>query len=473
MFKEEFGSSYTYDANGNVISVADLQKQVTTYNFDTNNNLTSIVQNDKAKMTYTYDTYHNVKTATTAEGVVYEFEYDTFGNNVSVTIKNGNSTITTTATYSTDGNRLVSTTDALAKTTTYCYNENTNVLEWVQYPEDSESTRTRYTYDSMYRLASAAVTTDTHLSMSAQYTYTEDRLTAITAGNTTYSFIYNDSFGTLNQIKAGSTVLASYTYDDTLNRYLTRLSYGNMDSINYTRDHLGRVTLETYEDGSTVSYKYDNTGALATVTDSETGRTTTYYYDFTDRLMKYVEKGTNFSHSVGYEFDSLNNLTTQVETINGTKITSNYTYDDDNRVTAVSHNSRYSAHFTYDGFGRISQQLKKYNTTTVLTENITYKPGSAQVDTITSSSSKISMSFTYTYDDNGNIVSVSDGTNTTSYVYDSANQLIRENNQAAGKTWTWTYDRNGNILSRKEYDYTTGTLGTATSTTKSILSSRK
>ena len=45
-------------------------------------------------------------------------------------------------------------------------------------------------------------------------------------------------------------------------------------------------------------------------------------------------------------------------------------------------------------------------------------------------------------------------------MYDSANQLIRENNQKLGKTWTWTYDNAGNILSKSEYAYTTGELGT-------------
>ena len=49
-------------------------------------------------------------------------------------------------------------------------------------------------------------------------------------------------------------------------------------------------------------------------------------------------------------------------------------------------------------------------------------------------------------------------------MYDGMDQLIRENNQAAGKTWTYTYDNGGNITSKKEYAYTTGTLGTATNT---------
>jgi len=65
--------------------------------------------------------------------------------------------------YSGDGNRLVSTTDASGKVTTYSYHPDTNVLEWVQYPEDTDGTnsttdtRTKYTYDSMYRMVEAEV----------------------------------------------------------------------------------------------------------------------------------------------------------------------------------------------------------------------------------------------------------------------------------------------------------------------------
>ena len=67
--------------------------------------------------------------------------------------------------------------------------------------------------------------------------------------------------------------------------------------------------------------------------------------------------------------------------------------------------------------------------------------------------------YRYTYDANGNIIEVSDGTYTTTYVYDSANQLLRENNEKAGKTWGWTYDEGGNIRTKTEYAYTTGELG--------------
>ena len=112
----------------------------------------------------------------------------------------------------------------------------------------------------------------------------------------------------------------------------------------------------------------------------------------------------------------------------------------------------------------------KNGSTTVLTDTFTYSNPSTtatagQVRKLQSVASGYNVTYTYTYDDNGNILSVStsDGKSTT-YTYDSANQLVRENSQAEGKTWVWTYDDAGNITSRNEYAYTTGSLGSVLST---------
>ena len=465
LYKEEFGNSYTYDEDGNIISVKDVQSQTTSYEY-TNNNLTKQVLPSGAALTYTYDDYHNVKTATSDTGVVYNFVYDTYGNNTSVSIVSGSVKLTSSAAYTSDGNRLSTTTDAVGKVTTYSYNENTNVLEWVQYPEDTTATRTEYTYDTMYRLAKAEADVSTGSTLSAEYGYTNDMLTSIKTGSTTYSFTYG-AFALRSNIKIGSRTLASYTYTSR-NNFLASLDYGNGDSVDYTYDQQGRVTKETYEDGDTVTYKYDNSGALASVTDSATGITTTYYYDYSERLLRYAEKGSSYSHIVGYEYDEINNLTALVETINGTEHKTTYGYDDDNRVTSVGNGSA-SETYTYDAYSRVSKKVTKNGSTTVLTDTFTYRAPtstttSGQVATLKSAASSYNITYTYSYDDNGNILSVSDGTNTTSYVYDSANQLTRENNQAAGKTCVWAYDDAGNITSRKEYAYTTGTLGSVQST---------
>ena len=125
-----------------------------------------------------------------------------------------------------------------------------------------------------------------------------------------------------------------------------------------------------------VRYTYDNTGALATVTDSASGLKTTYYYDLTDRLMNYTETGTDYAHSVDYRYDSLNNLTTLVEGINGTGFTTSYTYDDDNRVSSITDRG-ITESYTYDSYGRITQKVTKNGSATLLTETYTYKTNSS------------------------------------------------------------------------------------------------
>ena len=459
LFKEEFGSSYTYDENGNVASVKDLQAQTTTYEYE-NNDLTEMTLPTGAKLTYDYDQWHNVTTSTTAEGIVYTFAYDDWGNNTRVSIKSGDSTITSTAAYSTDGNRLVSTTDALGKTTTYGYNGDTNILEWVQSPKDTEQTRTEYSYDSMYRLATASVTTDTGTALSVSYTYVDDLLTALETESTTYTFAYGD-FALRSSIKIGSRTLAEYDYTNDRNNYLSALEYGNGDVVEYTYDNQGRLKTQTYEDGDTVTYKYDNNGALATVIDSATGISTKYYYDFTERLMKYVESGEDYSHSVAYTYDLMNNLTGVVETINGTEFTSTYGYNDDNVLTSVT-NGNNSWTFGYDDYGRLNAINSAPFNRTYNYKSVSNTQLTAQLASVAYPSLSADQTYAYTYDDNGNIASVTFGGYTYSYVYDSQNQLIRENNSRLGRTYTWTYDNAGNILSRTTYAYTTGALGTPT-----------
>lgn len=470
LFKEEFGTSYTYDEEtGDLISVIDLQNKNTTYEY-ANNDLTKIIQDGKEKMSYTYDKYHNVLTATTKEGYVYTFTYDDYGNNTSVSIteKTENEvkkTITSSATYTDNHNHIATATDALGNVTRYCYNLQTGLLDWIQHPQNSESSRTEYSYDEMYRMSFSTADLytgeiDTGLNISVGYTYTEDLLTAITTPTTTYNFkASNFSLRELvwigtDQESENRYNLVNYEYDDK-NR-LERLDYGNRDRIEYNYDPQGRLLKETYEDGETVSYAYDNCGNLATVTDSETGTVTTYYYDLLNRNVGYREQNTNLDHSVAYIYDEENNLSSMTEVINGVSKIYTYTYNGDNKLVSETVDG-VTVEYEYDGFDRISSQTIKEDETVKQTKIYGYADGSTENSTSTQVSSY--NGFIYTHDKNGNILSVSDGTNTTSYVYDSQNQLIRENNQAAGKTWCYSYNDGGNIVSKLEYDYTTGELG--------------
>ena len=476
LYKEEFGNSYTYDDDGNVTSVKDLQRKITSYEYaDNNTDLLQVIQDNKAKLTYEYDNWHNVKTATTEEGITYSFTYDEYGNNTSVSILYNNSSITSTADYSDDGNLLESTTDAEGKITRYGYNPDTNLLEWVQSPNDSESSRTNYTYDTMHRLASVSANVDglsEGTALTASYTYADDLLTSVATESTTYTFSYG-TFAQRSSIKVGEKTLATYKYnqydldDDDVsndNNYLNELDYGNGDKVQYSYDEYGRLIAELYEEGDKVTYKYDNSGGLASVHDSASGVTTKYYYDVTDRLMKYTETGTDYTHSVAYTYDDLNNLTVLSDNFNGSVWNTYYTYDDDNRVTQMNRGI-VVRNYTYDGYSRLSSRVTRYGGIPIVTDTFTFGSASdtahsGQIETHNiSAPDGYNVTYAYDYDDNGNIISVSNGVTTTSYVYDTQNQLRRENNEAYGKTWTWTYDNAGNITSRKEYTYTTGELG--------------
>ena len=188
--------------------------------------------------------------------------------------------------------------------------------------------------------------------------------------------------------------------------------------------------------------------------------------------MGYSETAEGFTHTVGYKYNSDNNLIELTEDIDGTERTTTYDYDKDNRTTSVTTDGT-TVEYTYDAFGRVTQQVTKIKgeneetpDTVILTEYFTYTAPSstttsAQVATYRTVGGSYDITYSYTYDKNGNIRTVSDGTNTTTYSYDSANQLIREDNQEKGKSYTWTYDNAGNILSFNTYAYTRGTTGTA------------
>ena len=106
-----------------------------------------------------------------------------------------------------------------------------------------EETKTSYTYDSMYRIASTAATTNTGTALNVSYSYADDMLTSIETDSTTYSFNYGD-FSLRSNIAIGSQTLASYSYSTDGNHFLTSLDYGNRDSVDYTYDEIGNLLVD-------------------------------------------------------------------------------------------------------------------------------------------------------------------------------------------------------------------------------------
>ncbi len=238
--------------------------------------------------------------------------------------------------------------------------------------------------------------------------------------------------------------------------------YANGGKVEYIYDTLDRVLGVKIDNAASpqIEYRYDASGNLAIVKDNLRSITTTLEYDLANRLSKITDSQ---GHAITVGFDAKNRLSGVTEVLKGTTYTSSYTYNADNQPATVSADGKTHS-YTYDLLGRLSGT--SLNTTTPYTNALTYKtnPSTGSSSHVLNSYRSGSTTMTYQVDANGNITELSDGTYTYTYEYDDFNQLIRENNPLLNKSITYQYDLGGNLEEVKEYAYTTGTLGSPTST---------
>ena len=253
---------------------------------------------------------------------------------------------------------------------------------------------------------------------------------------------------------------------------MTKQTYGNNDYISFAYDSLDRLAEKSYNDRNNncvakKQYLYGNDGNISVTVDFASNSYTRYNYDLSGRTASIREySGTDVSSNIPisyteYKYADKTNYLTNVKHFSplGTQ-NIGYTYGNINngempdQVYSVSWNGVEKVTNKFDSLSRLSKR-----TVNGLATNYTYKDIEGnQTTTLVNSVETAAGTFTYTYDEVGNIQTVSDGTNTTSYKYDNLNQLVRENNQKLGVTITYAY-QNGNITERKEYAYTTGDLG--------------
>jgi RHS repeat-associated protein len=317
------------------------------------------------------------------------------------------------------------------------------------------------TYNTDYSLNSVSTTVGGQ-TVANSYTYDNDRLKTITHNGFAYTFVY-DTFGNVTEVKVGTTTLITNAYQARTGR-LNSFTYGNGDTVEYVFDSFDRITGVKIGGVLTTTYDYDANGVVGRVTDVLSGKSTRYVYDFANRLVRVEDSNGN---SVAFGYDANNNASTFIDTVNGTTYTTAYTYDSDNRPELVTSPSNSTTGYGYDVLGRLTSKTWTSGSTAYAT---TYTYKNHPTDTSLTSTQLASIqngsnpSIAYLYDANGNITSITEGTNTIQYIYNELNEVIRENNQRDNKTFVYNYDLGGNLLSKVEYAYTTGTLGTPVDT---------
>ena len=258
-----------------------------------------------------------------------------------------------------------------------------------------------------------------------------------------------------------------------------RPSYGNNQYVYFTYDDLDRLTEKKYSDTEKFTYSYDANGALAVQTDSVNATTTRYTYDMAGRIVNAREQQSDgtLRGQMYYRYENgKNRLSYYTFTVpkNGSSTelrdnTTLFTYGNlsqgqmPDAVYGVTAGVQRLA-YTYDGLGRLSTRTLSVPQRTT---SYTYVPGAAanQTSALLQSINNAGEVLSYTYDANGNITEIKKGgVLQESYVYDSLNQLVRENSVPQNRTFTYTYDAGGNLQQKKEYAYTTGEVGTALDT---------
>ena len=460
LFKEEFGQSYTYDEKGNIINTRDLAKNKSTFEYDSNNNLIASINPSGGEFTYEYDTTNPKKliSATNTLGNKYSFYYDNYGNVTSTKLGANDGTakyIEASAEYSTNGNYQTKLVDELGNSTQYEYNQTKGTLTKVT---DAKNSETTYEYDNLNRITKVSKQVNSK-NYNNTYTYENDAIKTITHNGFSYSFIY-DNFGNVKQTKVGNQTLATNTYEAN-NGNLKSITYGNSQQISYGYDRFDRLITEAKAQG-TYQYTYDAKSSLKRMNSPE-GIIKYYTYDLANRLVKVNDI---YGFERNYKYDENNNTNSKKYVFNSISNETKYTFDDDNKINNIEIASGKTLTTNYDSLSRVNNKQIKVGTKTYTTQ-YTYKDlGNNKTTTsITSMKNGTNAAINYTYDALGNIETIKEGTTLKAkYYYDSLNQLIREDNAYLNKSITYEYDLGGNIINKKEYAYTTGTLGTATKT---------
>lgn len=464
--------SYTYDKDGNMISVKANARQNSSMEY-TNNNLTKSVDAKGYSYTYTYDSRHNMTQATSQSGTKYCYTYDDNGNPTALSVKGSETMyIETGASYTSNGAFVSATTDQDGRTESYVYDNSKGTL--TSYT-DKKGNVTNYTYDANTDVvASVSQTLSNGQTIQNNYTYNKYRLNTISHNGFNYSFVY-DNFGNVTQTKVGSQVLSTNTYGANNSGELKRVTYGNGDYVDYTYDEYGNMTSISQNGAKNFTWNYDSKGNLYSHEDLVNNQRFLYTYDSTGRLVRQsVLNGSKKRiYDAEYGYDMNNNVSKFTSSAGGVSMTEKFDYGKDNLASKYTYPSGKTATYSYDSILRRNRTV--INTTTPIDHQYVYWMSDRGNNSRTK---KIGWEhigeyiYGYTYDSNGNITEISRRHKTAEtvytkqqqFAYDELNQLVRADDLVKNCTEVYTYDNGGNILKVTTYPLTWGSLDGITAT---------
>jgi RHS repeat-associated protein len=471
-------TTFAYDSDGNLASTTDAGGRTWTFTYDSNHLLLSIVDPRGGKTANTYDASNRVikqvdplgrtttwsysgdptssvgatTTITDPRGVQTSYAYSNLElTSVTRTVGTG-AEATTTYTYDPATLGRTSTTDPNGHLTTNTYDGRGDLTSTT----DPSGKVTQYTYDGQGDL----LTVTDPLGTTTTYTYDTNgnllsKSTPLSGGGTAaWSYIYG-SGATAGQMLSSTNPdgkTTSYTYDSAGDQTSIRDPLGKQTAMTYDND--GRLVTRTTPNGNKTIYVYGADGELVKVIDP-LGNVTTYTYDG-NRNQTAVTDGnghtTTFTYNADNEqtqttlpggstntttYDGNGNVLTQTD---GNGHTTAYTYDPLNRVATTTDPDGRTTTYAYDRAGNLRTTVDASGHAT------TYSYDEQNRITGISYSGGTTPNVTASYDADGHRISLTDGTGTSTFTYDTLGDLTSETN-GAGQTTGYSYDAAGNATS--------------------------
>ena len=442
-------TSYTFDQRDLPLTVTDPNGNTTTYVYDGFGNLLQQTSPDTGVTVYHYDNKGNLTKKTDADAAVTKFTYDDLSRILTKTYP-ADSTLNVAFTYDQAGHgkgigRLTSLTDA-AGSLSRNYDERGNMLA-ERRVNGTNTLLTAYTYDAASRVSSIVYPSGAVSSFTRDSAGRVIRMPfAATGGDQANSLftITHLPFGPVNYIKYNNGDLTSFAFDADYRQ--TKLEYDNYQNVPYLQwiygydnaDNVSAIT-DGIKSANDQAFGYDPLNRLTSASSSGTYGTLSWKYDPNGNLLSRVSGSTTFAY--GYKGG-----TNRLSTSTWPGFSETYTYTATGNVNRITANGSPAFIATYT-------QANRLNSVTggpVAIKSMIYDAFGKRIAKADPGNPPI----LYSYDLEGNLIEENNSGVVTDYIYlDGVNVANWEPSQH--HLYAMNADRLGTpLVSRDEYGVT-------------------
>ena len=460
---DTYPQAYTYDELGRMKTLTTYKSypgtsEVTTWNYDPASGfLTSKVYADGKGTSYTYNAGGQLLTRQWARGITTTYGYDNAGQQNSIDYSDTTPDISMT--YDRMGRAKTVTDASGTRTNTY----DTNLRLASSTVPHILNNKLEYTYDSFGRMASMKLMQDTTQKLINSYTYDAmSRIATVSDGTNTAEYTRLPGTSLLNNVtvkQGANTIVSTAKTYDAFNRLLSTASTAGGVTRTYTYEYNDKDqrTKLTLADGSFWEYTYDDKGQV----------TSGAKKDSTGKVIP--------GQSFGYTFDDIGNRLTATEGM--PQMLFNYTANNVNQYTqrtvpgivpvtgSAATDATVSVKDVDSGQVYRADRDGKYFSKAVPVNNTTAaKEANLEIhavkfdavqdkDIVKTVSGKYMVHKTpqaYTYDDDGNMLTNGAWT----YTWNGENRMIQA--EKSDKKLEFVYDYMGRRISKKVYTGSTG-----------------